>query len=436
MAEAAGSIFLDDFKTDPYWWEVAPLVDLGSTALPEYADVVVIGSGYTGLNAALQTVRGGRDTLVLDAEESGFGCSTRNGGQISTSVKPGFAELAKRHGEETARAIHEDGRDALAWIGEFVSAERIACHFKVAGRFHAAHNAAAYETLARSIDESRPEGLEVEAHLVPRSKQRTELGTDAYFGGAVFPKHASLDPGRYHQGLLTRVIEAGAAVVTRCPAMSIERERGVFLITTPQGDVRTRDVVLATNGYTGPLTPWQRRRLIPIGSYVIATEPLMPGLMDELIPKDRIVSDTRKVVYYYRASPDRTRILFGGRVSFSETDPRRSGTKLHAELVRIFPQLAGIRISHSWVGFVAYTFDELAHTGVNEGVHYAAGYCGSGVSMASYLGMRVGQRVLGLKTARTGYDDIDFPTWPLYTGNPWFLAPSIMLYRWRDRLNW
>jgi glycine/D-amino acid oxidase-like deaminating enzyme len=184
------------------------------------------------------------------------------------------------------------------------------------------------------------------------------------------------------------------------------------------------------------MPPWQRRRLIPIGSYMIATEPLPETLIDRLIPNGHVVSDTRKVVYYYRASPDRRRILFGGRVSHHETDPRVSGPLLHAEMARIFPELSEVRISHSWLGFVAYSFDELAHIGVHDGIHYAAGYCGSGVSMASYLGMRCGQRVLGMKEARTGFDDIGFPTRPFYDGKPWFLAPMVAFYRWRDRLSW
>ena len=153
------------------------------------------------------------------------------------------------------------------------------------------------------------------------------------------------------------------------------------------------------------------------------------------MPRDRVFSDTRRVVYYYRASPDRRRILFGGRVSHAETDPRRSAPRLRAELVRLFPELGDVAISHSWLGFVAYTFDTLMHIGRHDGIHYAAGYCGSGVGMASYLGTRLGQQVLGLREGRTGLDGLGFPTRPLYRGRPWFLAPAVMLYRWRDRLN-
>jgi glycine/D-amino acid oxidase-like deaminating enzyme len=279
----------------------------------------------------------------------------------------------------------------------------------------------------------QPKGLEVETQVVPRAEQRAELDTDAYWGGVVYLRHASIDPARYHQGLLERAVEAGARVIGRCPVTSIESDAGGHLLRTARGIVHARDVVVATNGYTGRLTPWLQRRVIPIGSYMIATEPLPEAQMARLMPKDRIVSDTRKVVFYYRASPDRRRILFGGRVSTGETDPRISGPLLHAEMVKLFPELAAVRISHSWCGFVAYTFDELMHIGKHEGVHYAMGYCGSGVGMASYLGMRLGLQVLGREEGATALDGLAFQTRPLYTGNPWFLAPSVRYYQWRDR---
>lgn len=422
---------MQDCKWTPYWWEDVPRPALPDVALPATVDVAVVGAGYTGLHAALQTVRGGRSTLVLDAEEAGWGCSSRNGGQISTSIKPTFDQLARRHGPQRAFDILKEGQQSLAWIAQFVRSEGIDCDFGQVGRFHAAHNAAQYEALAARVG-SQPKGLEVDAFMVPRDRQREELGTDLYWGGAVYTQHCSVHPARYHQGLLDRVMSAGGQVAPRCPVLQISRSDGQFRLRTPRGEVTAREVVIATNGYTGNLTPWLRRRVIPIGSYMIATEPVPAELMDRLFPSNRIVSDTRKVVYYYRCTPDRRRILFGGRVSHKETDPRISGPKLHADMVRLFPELRETRISHSWCGFVAYTFDELMHIGKHDGMFYSMGYCGAGVGTSSYFGMRLGQQVLGLKEGRTALDGLAFQTRPLYTGNPWFLAPSVAYYRWRD----
>jgi glycine/D-amino acid oxidase-like deaminating enzyme len=427
----AGDIRTDDFKAAPYWWDRTPRPDLGVPELPSVADVAIVGSGYTGLCAAIQIARGGRSVVVLDAEAAGWGCSSRNGGQISTSIKPDYEELARRHGTETAFNIIKEGHNSLAFMKDFVAAEEIECDFIVPGRFHAAHNAREYDELARAI-ETAPKGLEVPAHMVPRADQRAELGTDVYHGGVVMEAHASLDPGRYHQGLLDRALVAGAVVVPHCRVTGLDKISGAFELQTEKGMLKARDVVVATNGYTSALTPWLRRRVIPIGSYIIATEPLAPEVMDRLFPSQKVVSDTRKVVYYYRPSPDRSRVLFGGRVTSGETSPLHSGGLLRADMIGIFPELKDVKISHSWMGFVAYTFDHLSHIGKHEGVHYAMGYCGSGVGMASYLGTRIGQQVLGLEEGRTALDGLAFQTRPLYTGKPWFLPMTVAYYRWRD----
>jgi glycine/D-amino acid oxidase-like deaminating enzyme len=432
MPDRQYDIYTDDLKLQPVWLDDVTEPDTGPSDLPREVDVLVIGAGYTGLSAVIETARGGRSTLVIDAERAGWGCSTRNGGQISTSIKPTYEELCRLHGKEQAFRIAREGHEALDWITGFIGSNGIDCDFVQSGRFHAAHNRTKFRKLVESI-ETQPKGLEVEAEIIERSEQRRLLGTDSYWGGLVYPDHCSLHPAKYHKGLVETARAAGVSIIPFCPAGEIVKEASGFTVKTGKGAVRARDVVVATNGYTGTVTPWQRRRVIPIGSYVIATEELPPELMDRLFPTERVISDTRKVVYYYRTSPDRKRIVFGGRVSAAETDPMVSGVKLRRELVSLFPELAGYRISHSWVGFVAYTFDTLAHTGVEDGIHYAMGYCGSGVSMAGYLGMRTGQKVLGLKEGITGMDGIRFPTRPFYTGNPWFLAPSVAWYRWLDR---
>ncbi len=426
-------IFAEGFQNTPYWWDTTPLCDMPTDPLPARADAVVIGAGYTGLHAALQIARAGRSTVVLEAGPLGHGCSTRNGGQISTSIKPTFSELARKHGVSIATRIFADGHNSRAFIEDFVRAEAIDCDFRVCGRFHAAHTPKAFDALQVTAD-TQPEGFEVPVTIVPRSEQRTEIGSDFYHGGVIYHDHAAIDPGRYHAGLIALCREAGVTFLPHTAATSISEDGNTATVVTPRGSISTKDIVLATNGYSGPLSPWHQRRIIPIGSYIIATEELPETLMNELNPRNRIASDSRKVVYYYRSSPDRKRILFGGRVSATETDTISSAGRLYTELLRIFPQLRGRKVTHSWMGFVGYTFDSLAHTGQSGNLHHAMGYCGSGVGMASYLGMKAGLRVLGYSDADTGLADTPFPTRPLYRGKPWFLPAVVEYYRMKDRI--
>ncbi|MCZ4352284.1 FAD-binding oxidoreductase [Roseovarius aestuarii] len=420
---------MTDFIHHSFWLDqLPPLPTLPATPLSA-ADVVIIGSGYTGLNAALELARGGRQVMVIDAEDPGHGCSTRNGGQIGSGIKADLGTLTARLGATRAQAILAEDSAAQDWIEQRIKDEGIDCDYRRNGRFHAAHTPRHYEALAQSLTKTKRGGT---AHMVPRAEQRRELGSDTYYGGAVFPRDASLHAGKYHRGLLNAAIKAGVHVVGHCAAHAISRDGAQFDIQTAKGPVRARDVIVATNGYTTGLTPWLQRRVIPIGSYIIATEPLPQDVIDTAFPTDRVVSDTCKVVYYYRASPDRQRVLFGGRVSASETSSGASAGPLYDSMCRIFPQLRGTKISHSWSGTVAYTFDELPHIGTHDGVHYAMGYCGVGVMMGSYLGMRLGQQVLGLPEGRTAFDGLAHPTRPFYRGKPWFLPAAVAWYRWKD----
>jgi glycine/D-amino acid oxidase-like deaminating enzyme len=426
-------IFAADYREQPYWWDAAPRPVTEAAPLPAKVDVLVIGSGYTGLMAARETAKAGRSTLVIDARDPGFGCSSRNGGQVSTSIKPDLATLSGRYNEQVGFGIRREGINALDYIGALIAEEKLDCDWQVGGRFHAAHNPKQYEALAE-YSKSQPKGLEVPIEMVPAAEQKREIGSDYYYGGIVYPKHAALHPGKYHLELLRIAKAAGVAVVDRCPANAIQRDGAGFVVTTLKGPIAARDVVVATNGYTAPLTPWLRRRVIPIGSYIIATEPWAEERMLALLPTNRVISDTRKLVFYYRLSPDKRRMLFGGRVAYMENNPRVSAPRLHDWMTKIFPQLAAAKVTHSWMGFVAYTFDTLPHIGKQDGIYYAMGYCGSGVSLATYFGMRIGQQVLGKAEGKTPLDNIPFPTRPLYSGNPWFLAPSIFYYQLRDKL--
>ena len=426
------SLFAENYKNTPYWWDKTPRPTIKEIPLPKETEVLVIGSGYTGLCTAIQTCRNGLDTVVLDAQDAGWGGSSRNGGQVSPSIKPSFQELSRKYGEEPARELLKEGNNALKWIGDFIQEENIDCDFRRVGHYYGAHTLSQFKHLEKIINE-QPEGLQLDVNLIPKSQQHTEIGSDFYHGGIVHKNHASLDPARFHQGLLEGALTSGAQIKTHCAVNKIEKKGGLFQIHTEAGTMSAREVVVATNGYTGTATPWHRRRVIPIGSYIISTELLAEDLVNELIPRDRVITDSRKLVVYYRASPDRKRILFGGRVSLNETDPDKCAKPLHKKLTQIFPQLAKIKVSHSWMGFVGFTFDHMPHTGDKEGVHYAMGYCGSGVCLSSYFGTKLGQRLAGLPQGNTIFTDINFQTRPFYKGNPWFLAPSILYFQLRDR---
>jgi glycine/D-amino acid oxidase-like deaminating enzyme len=211
-----------------------------------------------------------------------------------------------------------------------------------------AHSQAVDNKLAKELDR-RSAGLEGDDFLVPRERQKSELGTDAYYGGIVHARNAALDPARFHKGLLDRVFAAEAPVVPHCKATRLASDGRTIAVVTTRGTIAARTVVVATNGYTGTLSPWLRRRVIPIGSYIIATEPIAPQLMAQLFPTDRVVTDTRRVVYYYRPSPDRTRVLFGGRTA-GETDPRAWRRRL-AEMARLLRTRRASQLSR--MGFVA-----------------------------------------------------------------------------------
>ncbi|MES0812309.1 FAD-binding oxidoreductase [Roseibium sp. SCPC15] len=426
-------LFTEDFRTSPYWQDNAPDIQLPSSELPKEVDVLVVGAGYTGLNASLQTAREGLGTLVLDAREPGWGCSMRNGGQVSTSLKPSFAKLTSRYGRETATELCREGQASLDYMHHLSKVEGLDIGLREVGRFHGAHKSHLYDRLARDCAAGHPV-WQTDAHMVSRIDMASELGTDQYFGGIVYPHHCSIDVSKYHPHLMEKTLKAGALIRGHCPVLSIERQQVGFKVQTADGLVIAGKVILATNGYSGALSPWHQRRIIPIGSYVIATEEISEDVIDRLFPTDRILSDTRKLVYYYRLSPDRKRLLFGGRVSLSETDPRESALKLHRDMVSLFPELATVRISHAWMGFVGYTFDTLAHCGEDKGLFHAMGYCGAGVGMASYLGMRIGRKAAGTEKSASAFERISYPTRPLYAGTPWFLAPSVLVYRLRDRI--
>lgn len=426
-------MFIRNVKFTPYWWEEAPRPEIYGDGMPSAVDVAIVGGGYSGLSAALTIVRGGRSVAVLEADRPGEGASSRNGGAIGATLRFSFSKLAAMHGLETALRYYSEMREARSWLYDFIKREGIECDLHQVGRFTGCHRPKDYDLLGRDLDFQKKH-LGTDGEIVSQAEQHFFVGSDIYYGGRFLSEDGNLHPGKLHQGLLAKVMAEGVPVLGRSKVTAIRRDNDGFSLQMGFRSIKARQLVIATNGYTGKEFQWLRRRVLPIQSQIIATEPLHDNIMNRLIPENRQLGDTSRLHYYYRASPGHDRILFGGRVGAGEIyDRRKSGRLLYRRLIKVFPQLNEVKITHSWGGFIAYTFDHMLHMAQNDSIFYVAGFCGSGVVNANYLGHKTGLKVLGKPEGETVFDS-DYPLRLFYSGKPWFLAPVIALKYWQDKL--
>jgi glycine/D-amino acid oxidase-like deaminating enzyme len=419
----------------PYWWEAAPRPEESLVELPGEVDVLIVGGGFSGLCTARVLAQAGKSVLVCEANFTGYGASTRNGGMLGPSFhKLGVRGLTARYGIERTHAILRQSIGFVDFVRTLTEEENIDCDFHQSGRFRCASRPSHYEQMAREL-ETQVETTGIEAEMIPAERVREEIGSDRFHGGVRYHIDGGLHPAKYHDGLLRVVRDAGAVFSPHTEVTNLQRNEHGFRVATTRGNVDAGQVAICTNGYTGNATPWFRRRLLPIRSAMIATEPLSPDLMQILMPTRRMYGDSRRVMAYYRPSPDGKRILFGGRAAGPGDRPETNARDLRMMMLDVFPELDQARITHSWSGFVAYTFDHAPHLGEQDGLFYAMGYCGSGVARSSFFGTKLGHKMLGNEEeGRTAFDDMPFETKPFYTGNPWFLPALVRWHRLVDRL--
>ncbi len=415
-------------------WEVdsPPLPRFPASQLPSSTDVAIIGAGYTGLAAARELARRGAEVAVLERHQVGWGASGRNGGFVLPGYKPEMEELARMVGTERARHMYQLTLEAMQLLERLISEEGIHCDFSRCGALTLAAKPAHLKVLEQSGRFLREE-LGYETELLGREEMGAEIGSMRYHGALLDPGGCSLQPASYAQGLGLAAERAGARLLEQTEVTSVRKVAGGFMVGTSRGMIRARDVLAATNGYTPRALGRLRRRVIPIGSYIIATNPLGGELARRLIPRGRVLSDTKNLLYYFRLSADH-RMVFGGRASFTPASPGRSAAILAAGMREVFPELAGTPIEYAWSGKVAYPMDHLPHAGRLDGIHYAMGYCGHGVAMATFLGTRMGQ-VLAGSGELPDLGGRRFKAIPFFSGFPWFLPFFGGYYRVRDWLS-
>jgi glycine/D-amino acid oxidase-like deaminating enzyme len=416
----------------PVWLEgtTFPAIER-SAPLPDRVDVAVIGAGYTGLAAARALARRGASVAVLEARTVGWGASSRNGGMVLTGLKLEAAQLAAKYRLPAARRMFAAALAAIDCVEQLVAEEQIDCDFKRSGHLLLACKPAHFRAMLHEAALLKRDFGHATRPLAP-AELRGEIGSGVYHGGLLDEASAGLNPARFVAGLARAAQRAGAQLFEHTRVERIARRRAGWRVLTARGELRAEAVVAATGAYTGRAIPALGRRIVPLGSYIIATEPLEASLAREISPNDRMMFDSKRLLYYFRITPER-RMLFGGRARFFPETPqmvRESAAILRRGMTQVFPQLRDARVEYAWGGTLDVPFDMMPHAGQIGGLHYALGYAGHGVAMATYLGSQLGARLAG-DASGGPFDGLAFPGAPLglYDGRPWFLPLAGAWYR-------
>ncbi|MEM6577382.1 MAG: FAD-binding oxidoreductase [Pseudomonadota bacterium] len=412
----------------PWWWEAAP-PETTDDAMPSRCDVAVIGAGYTGLSAAIAAQDAGASVVVLEAGIPGQGASSRNGGMFGAHPRLSRDRLAGFFGGEVADAVLAEATPALDWACGFITREEIDCDYAQTGRIQLAWTPAHARAQGKLVETLQQAG-KVRVERLGRSDLGREIETQRYHGAIVFPDHGALHPAKYHRGMLAAARRRGIPVVSHAPVTRMEKDGTGYQLSAPCGTLRADRIVLASNGYTGRPFRWHARRVFPLPSYMIATEELPANLLGHLAPGRRMMVETRARHSYFRLSPDGKRVLFGGRASMRDVPLAAAAERLRRTMVEIWPDLSEARISHAWSGYTGFSFRQMPHVGMQEGVAYAMGFSGSGTVMAPYLGARAGWLAVGDARAETAYQNTPFARHMLHCfDRPHFLKAADLWYR-------
>ncbi|UVS84448.1 FAD-binding oxidoreductase [Burkholderia glumae] len=419
-----------------YWLDTSKPFASGSAELRErHCDVLVVGGGITGSAAALALAKKGARVTVCEAGTVGQAASGRNGGMCNNGFAQDYASLAQRIGPELANRLYLAFDAGVDLVERLVREESIDCDFVRSGKLKLAAKPEHYDKLVRS-QALLAASVDPDTRMLSKAALRDEIGSDRYHGGLLFGKSAGMHVGRYVRGLASAAQARGAQILEHAPVLGLERRAdGGDLALTPLGEIRASQVLLASGiSQLGPFG-WIRRRVVPVGAFIIVSEPLSSERLDRLLPTRRMVTDTKQFVNFFRVTPDQ-RMLFGGRARFATSNPRsdqKSGLILRRQMAAVFPDLADVRIDYCWGGMVDMTANRLPRAGERDGVYYSMGYSGHGTQMATLMGTLMAEIMDG-RADLNPWKDFDWPAIPGHFGKPWFLPLVGAWYRLKDTL--
>ena len=423
-------------KFTSYWLDTSkPFKSAAQGPVHGSCDVAVIGGGLTGCSAALALAKKGARVILLEAETIGHAASGRNGGMCNNGFAQDYAMMSAKLGKDVANRLYRAFDAGVDTVERLVTEEKIDCNFARVGKIKLAAKPEHYDKLARA-QELLAANVDADTAMVSRADLASEVGSDRYHGGLIYRKSAGMHVGRFVRGLAEAAARHGVEMHERTP-MTGHRPApgGGHQIDTPKGRLVAKQVLLASGtSHTGPLG-WIRRRIVPVGAFLIVTEPLPTATLDRLLPRRRMAVDSKSLVNYFRTTPD-NRLLFGGRARFAVSNPNsdaKSGVILRAALHDVFPELRDVGIDYCWGGMVDMTRDRLPRAGERNDIFYSMGYSGHGTQMSTLMGTIMAE-VMDGRTELNPWKDFTWRAIPGHFGPPWFLPLVGAYYRLKDKL--
>ncbi|HXJ13780.1 MAG TPA: FAD-binding oxidoreductase, partial [Candidatus Limnocylindrales bacterium] len=423
-------------KEKNFWLDTVAGPATGATgALPNRVDVAIVGGGFCGLSGARMLAQRGVRVALFEAESLGWGASCRNGGMVLTGMKLPVPTLLKRYGRESVQRMYSASLESIDLVERIVNEEGIDCNFSRCGHLEVACKQSHFDHFSTAAARIKNE-FNHKLRIVPKSELQTEIGSPIYFGGMVDESSASVNPARYVNGLAKAAQRHGACLYDHTRVTSVSSQpngsSGSFRVETTRGSLTAKEVLLASGAYTTAATPSLRKKVIPIGSYIIATEILPDALAAEVSPRNRMIYDSKHFLYYYRLTPD-NRMLFGGRAAFfpeSESTVRESAELLRKGMIEVYPQLRDTKVEYVWGGTLDFAMDVMPHAGKIDGMHFALGFAGHGVGAATWMGAKLANVICG-DPDDNPFSRIPFPAAPLglRSGNTWALPLAGAYYK-------
>ncbi len=383
-------------------------------------DVLVVGGGFTGLSAALHLARTGVDVAVLEAHRFGDGASGRNGGQMGTGQRLWPMEIEAAYGFERSKALFDLAEEAKAHLTEFITANGIDADYRE-GQLSVVHKRRYLKDYRAQVEELTTRYAYPHVSFMDADETAGRLGSRRYFGGIRDTGTGHINPMKLVVGSARVAAEAGAQLFENSHVERLDRRDGRIVAVTAHGEVSAERVLIATNAYGGGLDPQVDAHVMPIGSFIGATEPLADP--DAVLPGDESCDDSRFVVRYFRKSND-GRLIFGGREAYTSATGD-IGRHIRKQIAEVYPHLADVRLSHAWGGSVGITMERLPYVrSLAPGITTIGGFSGHGVMLANFAGRLYAERVNGNRDRLADFEALRIPAFP---GGRRLRAPLLFL---------